>query len=85
VNCWVAPVEMLGLAGVTAIDDSAMTVSVVLRLTVPYGCVELAVMVVLPDPVARAEARPVAPIVAAAVFDDVQVTSFVRSRVVESE
>src|SRR6266508_3077352 len=68
VNCCVSPVKLLGFAGVTAIDTSWMTLSVVLPLTPP----SVAETVVVPGE--SALARPVAPMVATAVFDDDQVT-----------
>jgi hypothetical protein len=68
VNCCVAPVNTLGPAGVTAIDVSETTVSVVLPL-MP----SVAVMVVVPAAVAEAEARPAASMVTVG-FEDPHVT-----------
>ena len=80
VNCCVSPLATRRVAGVTAIDAStaAVTVSVVVPLTLP----EVAVIVV--EPVASAEARPVMQIVATATFDEVQATVPVRFWVVPS-
>ncbi len=74
VNCWVVPLGIEGLAGVTAMDTSvaAVTVSVVEPVTLPC----IAEMVVVPG--FRADARPAEPIVAAAVFDELQLTALVR-------
>jgi hypothetical protein len=81
VNCCVPPVDTLGFAGVTAIDWSvATTVSIVEPLTAP----KVAEMLVVPEIVAAAVARPVALTVATARFDDAQVTIDVRFRVLAS-
>jgi hypothetical protein len=74
VNCWVRPAETIGFAGVTAMEAStgAKTVSVVLPMMLP----EVAEMVVVPT--ATVVARPLAAMVAAAVFVDAQVTEAVR-------
>jgi hypothetical protein len=74
VNCWVAPVMTVGPAGATAIDDSAITVSVVLPLTPPT----VAAIVELPAAVAEAVASPVAPMVTVG-FEDDHVAVLVRS------
>jgi len=79
VNCCVRPAGTLGVAGVTAIETSAGTVSVVLPVTPP----EFAEIVVVPA--ATVVARPPAAMVAAAVLDDVQVTVAVRFCVEPSE
>ncbi len=73
-NCWVSPAATLGVAGVTAIEDSvgARTVNPVLPVTAP----SVAETVVVPT--ATVVARPPAAIVAAAPFVDAQVTSPVR-------
>ena len=70
VNCWVIPPGMLGLAGVTKMEErvAEFTVRVVLPEIVP----EVAVMVVVPA--ATAAARPLLLMVATDVFDEVQVT-----------
>ena len=64
---------MLGLAGVTAIEERVGTV----RIALPEKPPKVAVMVVVP--IATAVARPVAFIVATDVFDEVQVTCVVIS------
>ncbi len=100
VNCWVVPLAMLGLAGVTARDTSValVTVSVVLPEVLP----DVAVMVVLPAVFPYAYAFPLplpdstvieesVEVLAATltvdtlVSDELQVTEFVRSRVELSE
>src|ERR1041385_8867178 len=70
VNCFVVPMAMLGLAGVTAIETrlALVTVSEVEPLTAP----EVAVMVAGPGPVLVA--RPEASMEATFRFDDDQVT-----------
>ena len=74
VNCWVVPLGIEGLTGVTARDTSvaAVTVSVVEPVMLP----DVACMLALPG--LRADANPVAPIVAAAVFEELQMTALVR-------
>jgi len=72
-NCWLVPMAMLGAAGVTAMEVSVAEVSVVEPVTSPKA----AVMVV--EPAATAVARPEAVMVAAPVFDELQVTNVVRS------
>jgi hypothetical protein len=73
VNCWVVPTSMLGLAGVTAMEDrvAEFTVRVVLPETLPV----VAVMVVVPTETPMA--RPVLSIVATDGFDELQVTCVV--------
>ena len=80
VNCSVSPFGTDGLTGVNAIDFrvAARTVSVVEPTTLP------SVAVIVVAPVASVEARPVVEIVAAAVFDDAQMTEPVRFCVVPS-
>jgi hypothetical protein len=80
VNCWVAPLPIEGLEGVTAIDArvGAVTVSAVLPLMLP----SVAEIVVVPTPVPVAS--PDALIVATDVPEDAHVTLFVRSCVVPS-
>ena len=79
VNCWVAPSAMLGLAGVTAMDDNVAEVVETVSVAVPLTPVTVAVMVV--DPAATPVARPAALIVATFVFAlthvAVEVTFFV--------
>ena len=79
VNCCVRPTVSVGADGVTAIETNcgAVTVSNVLPEMAP----EVAVMVEVPA--ATPVARPPLAIVAAAVFDEVQVTELVMFAVVE--
>src|SRR5580693_700761 len=60
VNCWVAPFVILGLAGVTAIDDSVGPVT--LRMVEPVTAPDIAWIIDMPAP--TAVARPVEEIVA---------------------
>jgi len=80
VNLMDVPLEILGLAGFTVIETSVavLTVSGVEPLTDP----KVALMVVLP--VATLVARPCALMLAAAEFDDVQITVVVMSCVLLS-
>jgi hypothetical protein len=73
VNCWGVPTSMIGLAGVTAMEDrvAEFTVRVVLAEILP----EVAVMVVVP--IETAMARPVLSTVATDGFDELQVTCVV--------
>ena len=79
VNCLVVPSAMLGLAGVTEIEDSVaeVTVSVVVFTTAPNRAVIAA------EPAATEVARPLEPaellITAIVVSDELQVTDAVRS------
>ena len=75
VNCWVAPAAMLGLAGVTAIEDRVAAVTV--RVVFPEILPEVAVMVAVPA--ATAVARPLLLTVATDVLDELQVTCVVIS------
>jgi hypothetical protein len=72
---------MLGLAGVTDMEDRVAEVAV--RVVLPEIIPELAVMVALPA--ATAVARPVLLTIATAVFDERQVTCVVISWLVPSE
>ena len=72
VNCCVRPAGTLGVAGVTAIETSAGTVSVVLPLTPP----EFAEMVLVP--VARVVATPAVLMVATVAVEDAHATVDVR-------
>ena len=81
VNCWVVPTGMLGLAGVTAMEDRVAEVTV--RVVLPEILPEVAVMVAVPA--ATAVARPLLLTVATDVLDEVQVTCVVISWVVPSE
>ena len=69
------------MAGVTAMEDRVAGVTV--RVVLPEILPKVAVMVVVPA--ARAVARPLLLTVATEVFDEVQVTCGVRSRLVPSE
>ena len=70
VNCSVSPAARFGLAGLTAIDDTAAgaTVSVVVPLTLP------SVAVMVDEPVVIVVARPPVEIVATEVVADAQTT-----------
>ena len=80
VNCWVPP-GMLGLAGVTTMEDKAVEVTI--RVVPPETAPEVAVMIVVPA--VRPLARPVMLTVATSVLDDSQVACVVISLVVPSE
>jgi len=88
VNGWVTPTGILGLAGVTAMEDrgGAFTVRIVLPnellLEKLLGSLEVAVMVVVPK--ARAVARPLLSTVATDGSEELQVTCVVISWVVWS-
>ena len=81
VNSWVAPTGMLGLAGVTDIEDRVADVTV--RVVLPRIVPEVAVMVAVPATAALA--KPLLLTVATDVLDEVQMTSVVISWVVPSE
>ena len=84
VNCWVIPegmVGMLGLAGVTDMEERVAEVTV--KVVLPEIFPEVAVMVTLPA--AMAVARPLLLTIATAVFDERQVTCVVISWLVPSE
>jgi hypothetical protein len=76
-----APAGILGLAGVTDMEERVAEVAV--RVVLPEIIPELAVMVALPA--ATAVARPVLLTIATAVFDERQVTCVVISWLVPSE
>jgi len=78
VNCCVAPVEINGLEGVTAMETSvgAVTVKTVDPLIVPE------VAVIVEAPAATEVANPAALMVATPVAEEVQVTELVRLAVV---
>ena len=76
-----APAGMLGLAGVTDMEDRVAEVAV--RVVLPEIIPELAVMVALPA--ATAVARPVLLTIATDVFDELQVTCVVILWLVPSE
>lgn len=71
VNCWVVPTAMVGVGGVSAMDDTVATV----RLAEP-DTPKVAVMV--GDPRATAVASPVLLIVATPVSDELQATYAVK-------
>ncbi len=85
VNCWVVPLTMLGLVGVTVMDTSVAEVTV--SAVDPDILPDVAVIVV--DPAAADVARPLDPAVlltaATPEDDEFQVTAVVRSCVVPSE
>ena len=70
VNCWVFPAAMLGLAGVTDMDDKVAAVTV--RVAVPVFPLKVAVMVAVPA--ATAAASPLPLIAATDEVDEFQVT-----------
>jgi hypothetical protein len=85
VNCWVVPLAITTLAGVTAIETKVALVTV--KVAVFDTAPKVAVMVVLPA--AMALAIPLLPaaleIVAFAVADEDQLTRLVMFCVLESE
>jgi len=81
VNCWVAPTRMLGLAGVTDMEDRVAEVTVMVVL--PEILPEVAVMVAVPA--ATAVARPLLLTVATDGLDELQMTCGVTSWFVPSE
>jgi len=80
-NCRVTPPGMLGLAGVTDIEDRVAEVTV--RVAFPEVAPEAAVMVVIPG--AMAVAKPLRSTAATDVLDEVQMTCGVISKLVPSE
>jgi hypothetical protein len=80
-NCLVTPIGMLGLAGVTDMEDRV--VGVTARDVLPETLPEVAVIVV--EPTATALARPLLFTVATDALDELQVTCVVISWVVPSE
>lgn len=81
VNCFFVPSDMLGFAGVTAMDVKAAPVTV--STVVPDILPDVAVIVVVP--MASPDARPELSTVAMALSDDDHVTEEVTSWVVLSE
>ena len=81
VNCCVFPAGILGLAGVTDMEDKAAAVTV--NVAVPEILPEVAVMVELPTEIAVT--RPLLSTVATVVLDELQVTCMVIPLVVPSE
>jgi hypothetical protein len=80
-NCWVTPTGMLGLTGVTDMEDRVAEVT--MRVVAPEIVPELAVMIGVPA--ATALARPIPLTVATDVLDERQVTCAVISWFVPSE
>ena len=80
-NCLVSPAGVLGLAGVTDMEDKVARVTV--RVTLPEMLPRVAEMVVLPA--ATGVARPLLLTVAIDIFDELQVTWVVISWLVPSE
>ena len=80
-NCWVAPILMLGLVGVMAMEEMALEVTV--RVTLAEVPPKFAVMVAVPA--ASPVASPLLVMVATDVSEELQVACEVKSRVVESE
>ena len=72
-NCWVVPAAMVGVAGVTAMDATVATVSVV----EPGMPLKVAVIVVLPAAVAFVS--PALLIVATPVLNELHVANVVKS------
>jgi hypothetical protein len=81
VNCWVVPLAMLGLVGVTAMDWRVAVVTV--RSVLPLLPPVVALMVVVPA--AKADALPALSTVALVPSEVFQVTTLVRSLVLLSE
>jgi hypothetical protein len=81
VNCWVSRPGMLGLAGVTDIEDKVAEVTV--RIILADRNPEVAVMVVVPG--ATVVMRPVLLTVAEEGLDELQATRAVISKLVPSE
>jgi hypothetical protein len=80
-NSWVTPAGMLGLTGVTEMEDRVAEVTV--RVVLPEIVPEVAVMVAVPA--ATAVTRPVLLTVATVGLEDLQATCFVMSKLVPSE
>jgi len=80
-NCFVFPAGMLGLAGVTEMEDRGTELTV--RVVLPEILPEVAVMIVVPA--ATAVARPLLLTLATDVLDEPQVTWEVISWLVPSE
>ena len=77
VNCSVSPLATDGFTGVTAIEVSAAAVTV--RVS-PVTRHSSSAAVMVDEPVASVEARPLVEMVATAGFADAQVTWLVRLR-----
>jgi hypothetical protein len=80
VNCWSAPLVIVGLAGVTAMETRVGALTV--RLVLPDTAPSVALIVLCPG--ATAWASPLAVIVATEVVPELQVTEPVRLAVVVS-
>jgi hypothetical protein len=80
VNCSVAPVVRLAVAGETAIEVTVTIAAVIVSMAVVLNPSAVAVMVVVPA--ARPVATPAELTVATAVFDEVHVTPEVSTPVV---
>ncbi len=83
VNCWVSPTGILGLAGVTNMEDRVAEVTV--RIVPPDRNPEVAAAVMVEAPGATVVMRPVLLTVAAAALDELQATRAVISKLVPSE
>lgn len=79
-NCCVAPTAKLAGLGVTAIELSVFVAAVTVRVADPLT--PLSEAVIVDDPAATPVASPPVLMVAAAVFDEVQVTVVVTLPVV---
>ena len=80
-NCWEVPTGMLGLAGVTEMEER--TAEVTVRVVLPEILPEVAVMFTVPT--LRAVARPLPVTVTTEGLDEAQVTCVVISWLVPSE
>ena len=72
VNCCVAPVEIVGLAGVTAMEVSVTAAVCTVRVVLPVTLPSVAEMVLVPA--ATPVARPVVLMVAIPVAEEAQLT-----------
>lgn len=79
-SCIVVPSGMVGIAGVTAIDTNAAGVTV----TVDEPAIPAVVAVIRVCPVEALAANPLVLTVATEVNEELQVTEFVKSRVLPS-
>jgi hypothetical protein len=83
VNFWVAPTAMLGLAGLTEMEDRVAEVTV--RVVLPEIVPKVAVMVTGVVLAATAAAKPLLSTTATDVLDELQMTCVVISKLVPSE
>ena len=81
VNCWVVPLAMLGLVGVTAMDTSVALVTVIVVVLDMLPSSATMVVELTPAPVTS----PILLIGTDVVSDELQVADAVRSSVVLSE